>query len=253
MNFLKKIGQYYFDLCRQTELKDRTYERLHPKFWHKDYFVLHFINHNIRRTMKHRPAGSVLDLGCSHKPYAPIIKAQKYVGVDFFNSDFADIKADLNIEQDFGERYNLVVCFDTMEHVLRTDNLIATMRNSIKPGGRIVVTAPFFYGIHDEPEDYHRFTEYFYRSTFKPDFQLLKLERSNTYFSSLVFSCNSIMYRLPVPYFLKYPLYAVINVFGIIVEYISRQIPVLIPAVWLKNFIWSAPLEYFAVYEAQVK
>ena len=245
---MKRIFQWYFDLCRQTDLSFRTAERMRPRIWHKDYVVLKFINSNIVHTLQQYALynASILDLGASHKPYASLFKAKEYFGVDVSDDTEVDYKADLNKPLNLKRVFDVVVSFDTFEHVLHTNTIIETMSAHVKPDGYAIITTPFLFGVHDAPYDYHRFTEYFYRDFPSDSLEMISIERATTYLSSLVIHQNYIIYRLPIPYFLKFPFYFINNVCALIVEKITRTVA-RIPVTWLQEFIWSGPLEYFVV------
>lgn len=110
--------------------------------------------------------GSVLDVGCGAQPFRPLIHAQaKYVGIDtdaakahfgyempdttYFSGDVWPI-ADASM--------NVVLCTETLEHVLETRRFLAEAARCLVPGGTLVLTVPFAARWHFIPYDYWRFT-----------------------------------------------------------------------------------------------
>lgn len=245
---MNKLFNWYFNLCRQEGLELRKAERLSPKFWHKDFLVLRFINTNIRAVVEkfHLTNKTILDLGSSHKPYQELFQASEYFGVDFSDDPAVDKKADLNNPLNLERQFDVVVSFDTLEHVLNTVEILNTIHRHMKPEARAIITTPFLFGIHDAPFDYHRFTEFFYKDIPHEGLEMEILERSTTYPASLVVHQNYFFYRLPIPYFLKFPLYLLVNIFAVLVDWVCRQIAKL-QVHWLTKFLWSGPLEYFVV------
>ncbi len=53
-----------------------------------------------------------------------------------------------------------VLLLEVIEHVPEYARILLECRRVLKPGGRIHLSVPFLYPIHDAPHDYHRFTRY---------------------------------------------------------------------------------------------
>jgi SAM-dependent methyltransferase len=110
--------------------------------------------------------GSVLDVGCGAQPFRPLIHDQaKYVGIDtdaakahfgyempdttYFSGDVWPV-ADGSM--------NVVLCTETLEHVLETRRFLAEAARCLVPGGTLLLTVPFAARWHFIPYDYWRFT-----------------------------------------------------------------------------------------------
>lgn len=91
-----------------------------------------------------------------------------YTGVDMRegpNVDFVLNGHELSTQ--FQEEFDLVVCFDTLEH----DDLfwltLGEMRKVLKSGGWLIIGAPSInHPIHRHPKDYYRFTEDSFQDVF---------------------------------------------------------------------------------------
>ena len=203
----KKICYFEFDQKKQEK------NRLFPKIYHCNFVILRFINRNIKRQIRAANLDnySVLDLGCGVKPYQKLFfGAAKYFGVDFAG-DKKDLEFDLNEPLDLNEKYDIVVCFDAMEHVKNTGNLISSIRTNLKTGGLLIISCPFFFNVHGSPFDYYRFTKNYYLDFFKDSFELLDIEFSNHFASTPFLHLNILIFYLPIPYFLKYFFYFLNN------------------------------------------
>ena len=55
-------------------------------------------------------------------------------------------------------RFKLVFCFDTLEHVSNPFVFSANLLRIAKPGGYIYVSTLFYWGYHPSPEDFFRFS-----------------------------------------------------------------------------------------------
>jgi SAM-dependent methyltransferase len=110
--------------------------------------------------------GTVLDVGCGAQPFRSLVNPQaSYVGIDtdaakanfgyempdttYFSGDTWPI-ADASM--------NVVLCTETLEHVLETRRFLAEAARCLVSGGTLVLTVPFAARWHFIPYDYWRFT-----------------------------------------------------------------------------------------------
>ncbi len=103
----------------------------------------------------------VLVVGAGADPYKGLFKsADLYISMDIDNNyGSLDVVADaLNLP--FPEEvFDCVVAIEVMEHVRDPWLFVEEVRRVIKPGGQLVLTVPFMFHIHGDPEDYWRPTE----------------------------------------------------------------------------------------------
>jgi SAM-dependent methyltransferase len=101
----------------------------------------------------------VLDLGCGHKPYAELFAGLRHVGVNLDAVDASpDLIADATALPLADGSVDLVFCTQVLEHVPRPAALLAEAARVLRPGGRLVLSVPFYWPLHEEPHDYFRFT-----------------------------------------------------------------------------------------------
>jgi SAM-dependent methyltransferase len=127
--------------------------------------LIHKINTNIAESLPYD--GRVIDLGCGRSPYKEIIlrKASAYIGVDWANSlhdqsnvdVFANLCGPLPFEDDYADT---LVSFQVMEHLPEPLLFLKESYRILKKGGKIFLTVPFMWHIHEQPYDYYRFTRY---------------------------------------------------------------------------------------------
>jgi SAM-dependent methyltransferase len=120
------------------------------------------------------PAGSrVLDMGAGSAPYRPLFAHCRY-----FTQDFAQLAAEQLRHGGYGAidyvcdaaqvpvadaSFDVVVCTEVLEHLPRPDAVLREMARILRPGGRVVLTAPLGSGIHQEPHHYYGgFTPWWY-------------------------------------------------------------------------------------------
>jgi 2-polyprenyl-3-methyl-5-hydroxy-6-metoxy-1,4-benzoquinol methylase len=114
--------------------------------------------------------GRVLDVGS--KDVNGHIKSElegwNYTGVDMeFGPNVDSVVNGHRLAEIYGEEFDLIVCFDTLEHDDRFWLTIEAMRKVLKHGGWLVIGTPSInHGIHKYPLDFYRFTEDSYRYIF---------------------------------------------------------------------------------------
>ena len=54
--------------------------------------------------------------------------------------------------------FDIVLFTEVIEHLRSPETVLQDIYKAIKPGGKLILTAPFFYHIHGDPDDYGRYT-----------------------------------------------------------------------------------------------
>ena len=114
-------------------------------------------------------SGLLLDVGCGDKPYESILGPglSGYVGLEYSESHegsmneasgAADMLYDGKRIPPPDESVDIVLCTQVLEHVPDPSQLMREMARVLRVGGNLIVTAPFSYRLHAEPDDYWRFT-----------------------------------------------------------------------------------------------
>jgi SAM-dependent methyltransferase len=109
--------------------------------------------------------GLLLDIGCGDKPYVHLFpRVTRYVGIDLPPSSDTTRRPDVwasGLHLPFANQsFQTVFCAQVLEHVPRPEELLAEAFRVLKGEGRIILTAPQTWGLHEEPHDYYRFTRY---------------------------------------------------------------------------------------------
>jgi SAM-dependent methyltransferase len=72
-----------------------------------------------------------------------------------------DILGDIcTYEFDDTQRFDVVVMSEVLEHLHSPHLAIANVHKVLKPGGKLIITVPFIFPIHEKPYDYFRYTRY---------------------------------------------------------------------------------------------
>jgi SAM-dependent methyltransferase len=110
--------------------------------------------------------GVVYDLGCGTRPYESDILtyAKRYVGIDWSNTLHglqADIVANLNDKLPIEDgAANNVVSFQVLEHLSEPQSMLNEAFRILKPEGRIFISVPFQWWVHEAPYDFFRYTRF---------------------------------------------------------------------------------------------
>jgi SAM-dependent methyltransferase len=110
----------------------------------------------------------VLDVGCGSKPfrhffeeprfdyYSFDVQAQADDSLDFIGPLDAELPGQL-VE---AEPFDFILCTEVLEHVADWDKAYRNFALLLAPNGEILLTAPHFYPLHEEPYDFWRPTRY---------------------------------------------------------------------------------------------
>ena len=112
-------------------------------------------------------SGDLLDLGCGTVPtyamYRPHVSSITCLDWSLtpHPSPYLDVEADLREPLPFGDaQFDTVLLTDVLEHMPYPDSLVAEIARVLRGGGNAVIAVPFMYGIHEAPNDHHRYTEF---------------------------------------------------------------------------------------------
>lgn len=111
--------------------------------------------------------GQCLDVGCGEQPLRTRIEALglRYSSLDVAQNasgsvdhlGFVDGTLPTSLE---GQRFDLIVCTEVLEHVANWPAAFANLAALLAPGGRLLITCPHIWVPHEEPHDYFRPTSW---------------------------------------------------------------------------------------------
>ncbi len=124
--------------------------------------------------------GSVLNVGAGGE-IGPLV--EKCLSIDINPQRKPDIVADAcDLREVFEtQRFDAVFLIEVLEHVSEPQRALAELRRVLKPGGKLILSVPYIFEMHDVPHDYWRFTEYGLRLLLQ-DFDDVVIVRRNGYF-----------------------------------------------------------------------
>jgi SAM-dependent methyltransferase len=127
-----------------------------------DLIALH-----LSRGLKEHASGRLLDLGCGNVPLFAFYKdlVSEITCVDWANTvhtnEYLDFECDLTQPLPFpDQRFDTVILSDVLEHIPEPETLLSEIARMLSPSGKVLITVPFFYWLHEEPHDYYRYSEF---------------------------------------------------------------------------------------------
>jgi SAM-dependent methyltransferase len=126
------------------------------------------------RGLSEHARGRLLDLGCGHVPLYATYKdrVSEITCVDRANTlhqnQHLDLQCDLSEPLPLPDNsFDTIILSDVLEHVPTPELVCNEISRLLAPGGKVLISVPFFYYLHEEPHDYYRYTEYALRRLMK--------------------------------------------------------------------------------------
>lgn len=110
--------------------------------------------------------GACADVGCGAAPLYCVYRdrASDVFWVDWQRSPGGvelDLAHDLNEPFPLADAtFDTIIATDVIEHLREPEVFFREAARLLRPGGHLIIGAPFLYWIHEEPHDYHRYTRY---------------------------------------------------------------------------------------------
>ena len=129
-------------------------------------WMVHRINRQqIEAAARGHARGRLLDIGCGQGRYNDLLDryADSRTGMEPARQRYASGCLPgvwgSGLSLPFGDAcFDTVVSFQVLEHVPEPAQMVREISRVLKPGGCLILTAPHIWGVHEEPEDYFRFT-----------------------------------------------------------------------------------------------
>ena len=111
--------------------------------------------------------GRLLDLGCGTVPLYGVYRWHVWetVCVDWSNTMHVnyhlDFECDLTKPLPFADdEFHTIILSDVLEHIPEPELLWNEMARILAPNGKLLLSVPFFYWVHEAPYDYYRYTSF---------------------------------------------------------------------------------------------
>jgi SAM-dependent methyltransferase len=132
--------------------------------------------------------GKTVDLGAGNAKYKKILKPQttEYLTFDIISGPNIDVVGDI-LNLPFPENsFDTIVSTQVLEHVTKPWIMVKEIYRVLKPGGKIILSAPFLIPYHADPYDYFRYTKEGMAGLFKDTgFEVIECDKYGGFFSVL--------------------------------------------------------------------
>jgi SAM-dependent methyltransferase len=112
----------------------------------------------------HQLRGTGLDYGCGEKPYSDLVTPHC---TRLLCADVGPATRGVDLVVGRGATLpiatgalDFALCTQVLEHVRDPGLVLHELARVLRPGGVLLLTAPFVWEHHEEPHDYYRFTRY---------------------------------------------------------------------------------------------
>lgn len=146
------------------------------------YIALSLLNGWVASVAASAAKGVLLDFGCGGQPYRQVFQPYitRYIG--------ADVTAGTGVTLDVvltpgvpaplpDASVDTILSTQVLEHVFDFQAYLADCSRLLRPGGRLIISAPMHWRHHEVPYDYWRFTKYGLRKSLEQaGFAILNLQ-----------------------------------------------------------------------------
>jgi len=198
-----------------------------------DWLLLSALARDVKASLAKYGNGTLIDVGCGAKPYRIYgDHVESWIGVDMEDNPEADLHGIAYSLPVGNAMADTVLCTQVLEHLETPDRALLEFYRVLKPGGHLILTAPQYWSLHEEPRDFFRYTsiglEFLMK---KAGFEFIELRSQGAGAAVAAQALNNEIYcagdTLPFAHLRAYkatkaPLYLVVNLLGVIATSILR-------------------------------
>ena len=159
----------------------------------------------VKAALKHA-RGNALDAGSGRGPYRDLLGA---MGARVFTMDresrgneIPDYMGDIQTLE-MGRKFDTILCSQVLEHLPHPQRALENLAAHLEPEGRLIVTVPHLSMLHNEPDDYFRYTDHGLRVLLEEaGLEVIEIQKIGGLFTFLghlyVTFLNNLLYDIPI-------------------------------------------------------
>jgi ubiquinone/menaquinone biosynthesis C-methylase UbiE len=130
--------------------------------------------------------GLVLDVGGGRKRgFFKRPKESEWLILDINKKFSPNIVADAQDLPIKSSEIDVLKCTELLEHVENPERVLKESHRVLKTNGILILSVPFNFGIHGDPHDFQRFTDYKLKKLLENNFRIMMLKKQGLYFTVL--------------------------------------------------------------------
>ena len=189
------------------------------------------IKSRIRRLLKasfSNKNDKILDLGCGEKPdYHEVIEGT-IICMDLIKTSKTHLVSDADKLPFRPNSFDKVISINSFYYFKNPFDVVESIHKILRKNGKFVLVLPFFYPIHDAPDDKYRFTEHGLRALLEGKFKIEKMECIGGIFNLPSVLLHSLIKGIPLLFpkgirgfvqalaYILWPFYLIAQLFGIL-------------------------------------
>ena len=131
-----------------------------------NWLVYYLHDKILKKYLEAHAHGKLIDIGCGTKPYEKLYKpfVSYSLGLEhkesLHGSSKVDVIATVYAIPAKDHSFDTILLTAVLEHLEEPAEAVLEMYRVLKPGGTLIVSVPFFWHLHEEPQDFYRYTKH---------------------------------------------------------------------------------------------
>ena len=140
----------------------------------------------------------ILDIGCGESPYYHDFIRGQIVCFDIQKSKTTDIIGSADFLPFRKNSFDKIIIVNSLYYFKNPFKVVEQIHDILKENGKLVIITPFFYPIHDVPDDKYRFTEFGLRALLEDNFKVERIDSIGGFFSLPAIVLHSLIKGFPL-------------------------------------------------------
>ena len=174
------------------------------------------------------PHDKILDLGCGENPYYHSDISGQIVCADIKKTSKTHLVSDADKLPFKANSFDKVISVNSFYYFKNPFEVAKSINRILKKDGKLILIVPFFYPMHDVPDDKYRFTEYGLRTILENNFKIEKIETIGGVFNHPSVILHSLIKGMPLLFsknfrnfvkvlvYILWPFYIIAQIFSIL-------------------------------------